>query len=169
MFFFFMDPVEVARYQGACFPHLTKVEEFVEVARAADATMSIGTLAAFVRVARLIPQLAANELTLRDIAEMMDVPYTSFVRQVDLLCEGTAAVRGLNLLEKGVHPEDRRARQVRLTKKGGQLLHRLCLCMGPTRGTNGQIQPKPNDTRRAVSVARRNRAVSKHRHPTAGK
>jgi len=93
--------------------------------------MSIGALAAFVHVANRMPELAAGDLSLSDIAEEMQVPYTSFARQLDVLAEGAPpSVRGLNLIEKGVHPDNRRQRQVKLTNEGTKLLSKLSAVFG---------------------------------------
>lgn len=135
MFFFFLSPDEIARHMGNQFPHREKVEEFVEVAREVDSTMSVGALATFVHIANRMPQLTTGELSLRDIATEMDVPYTSFTRQVDLLSAGAApAVRGLGLLEKRPHPTKRRQRQVLVTDQGVALLKNLCRVFSDEKG-----------------------------------
>lgn len=64
----------------------------------------------------------ASTLTLREIAAEMNVGYSSLLRQTDVLGEGAPSVRSLNLFEKGIRPDDRRSRQVRLTPVGEQLL-----------------------------------------------
>jgi DNA-binding MarR family transcriptional regulator len=137
MFFLFLDPTQLARHQAAQFPHLGRALEFVDVVRAVDSTMSVGALAAFLHVAKRIPDLAGGETSLRDIADEMGVAPTSLARQIDLLAEGaTTAVRGLNLLEKGVHPADKRQRQVRLTPDGMRLLSKLSAVMGGAQDPN---------------------------------
>ena len=126
MFFFFLDPKEIARLQAIEFPELGRAQKFVDAVREVDATMSIGTLAAFLHVANRMPELAGGDMSLRDIAVEMGVKPTSLARQIDLLAEGTkTAVRPLNLLEKGVHPGNKRHRQVRLTPDGTRLLSKL--------------------------------------------
>ena len=132
--FSFFDPEELARGQAFQFPHLGRAQEFVDAVREVDATMSVGTLSAFLHVANRMPELAGGDLSLRDIAVEMGVKPTSLARQIDLLAEGAAgvatAVKGLNLLEKGVHPGNKRHRQVRLTPAGTRLLSKLSAMMG---------------------------------------
>ena len=131
MFFLFLDPKKIARMQAAEFPQLGRAQKFVDAVREVDATMSIGTLAAFLHVASRMSALAGGDMSLRDIASEMGVKPTSLARQIDLLSEGTnTAVRPLNLLEKGVHPGNKRHRQVRLTPDGTRLLRELSRIIG---------------------------------------
>ena len=126
MFFLFLDPVKIKQLQALRFPHLDMARKFVDAVREVDATMSVGTLSAFLHVANRMPELAGGEMSLRDIAVEMGVKPTSLARQIDLLAEGAkTAVRPLNLLEKGVHPVNKRHRQVRLTPDGTRLLSKL--------------------------------------------
>jgi DNA-binding MarR family transcriptional regulator len=126
MFFLFLNPAEITRHLLKQFPYRQRVEEFIDIAREVDSTISVGALATFVHVANRMPELAAGDLSLRDIADDMRVPYTSFARQLDVLAEGAPPpVRGLNLIEKGVHPDNRRQRQVMLTNDGARLLSQL--------------------------------------------
>jgi DNA-binding MarR family transcriptional regulator len=126
MFFFFLDADQLAEMQARQFPFLDDLVRLVDVARAVDPAMSIGTLASFLHVVKQSPALARGDFTLKTIASAMGVAPSSLGRQVDLLCSGTqSTIRGLNLLEKGMWPGDRRQRQVRLTERGIHLLAEL--------------------------------------------
>jgi DNA-binding MarR family transcriptional regulator len=94
-----------------------------------DKEMSVGTLAAFIRVARRIPALAAGALSLRAVAEEMGVGYSSLLRQTDVLAAGAPSVRSLDLLEKVIRPDDRRSRDVVLTERGEALMKAISSCM----------------------------------------
>ena len=156
MFFFFLGPDEIRRHMIEQFPYRQKVEEFVEVARMVDSTMSVGALATFVHIANRMPQMASGERSLRDIAAEMAVPYTSFTRQVDLLAAGSPpSVRGLGLLEKRVHPTQRRQRQVLVTDKGTLLLGKLSAVFGSA--------AESLDKTGAVAVAKPAKKVGVHR------
>lgn len=121
MFFFWMDPSEIPTFgQG-----LSKVDASLELLRAVNPGMPIGAVAAFVRIGRSMPMLASGQDTLKSISAQMQVPYATFLRHTDLLAEGAPGTKALRLIEKGVHPEDRRARQVRLTSDGLALLQQL--------------------------------------------
>ena len=121
MFFLFFGPE--AFDMTAKFPHRGRVEEFVEIVRGVDPTMSVATLATFVTVANRLPQLSSGEVSLADIAAEKGVPYTSLTRQVDLLAAGAPpAVRGLHLFEKRLHSTNRRQREIGLTEQGQKLL-----------------------------------------------
>ena len=130
MFFFFLEPWVVAALL-AQFPHLDRATAFVDAVCAVDSKMSVGALAAFLHVAQRMPKLAAQEMSIRDIAIQLGVPHTTLARQLDQLAEGTPKIPGLHLLEKGVHPGDKRARQVRLTPDGVKLLAKLSALMSP--------------------------------------
>jgi len=131
MFFFFLNAGEVTSHLRKQFPHRHQVEEFIDIAREVDSAMSIGALAAFVHVTNRMPELILGDMSLRDIADEMQVPYTTFSRQLDVLADGAPSVRGLRLLEKGVIPDNRRQRQVRLTVDGERLLSRLSAVVRP--------------------------------------
>jgi len=123
MFFLLLDADQIAEAQARQFPFLDDLVRLVDVARAVDPAMSVGTLASFLHVVKQSPALARGDFTLKTIASEMGVAPSSLGRQVDLLCSGAqSTIRGLNLLEKGVLPGDRRQRQVRLTERGIHLL-----------------------------------------------
>ena len=126
MFFFFFTPDQIRHEMIKQFPHRQKVEEFVEVARSVDSTMSVSALASFVHIANRMPELTSGEVSLRDIADEMNVPYTTFISQVDYLTTASPAKgRGQNLLDKRLHPTNRRQRQVLVTDHGTELLGKL--------------------------------------------
>lgn len=130
MFFFFLEPWVVAALL-AQFQHLDRAMAFIDAICAVDSKMSVGAASAFLHVAKRMPGLASQEISMRDIALEMGVPPTTFFRQLDQLAEGTSKIAGLNLLEKGMHPLDKRQRQVRLTSKGVKLLATLSGLMSP--------------------------------------
>jgi DNA-binding MarR family transcriptional regulator len=121
MFFFFIDPDEVPIFG----PELARLEAALDQLRAVDPGMSIGTATALIKIGRRLPALALGSETLKGIGMEMGIPYSSFLRHTDLLAEGAEGTKSLGLIEKGVHPQDRRARQVRLTADGEALLRRL--------------------------------------------
>jgi DNA-binding MarR family transcriptional regulator len=126
MFFFFFTPDQIRHEMIKQFPHRKKVEEFVEVARRVDSTMSVSALASFVHIANRMPELTSGEVSLRDIADEMHVPYTTFISQVDYLATASPpSGRGLNLLDKRLHPTNKRQRQVMVTDHGTQLMGKL--------------------------------------------
>ena len=146
MFFFFLDPRDVAGLLAARFPHLDRASRFIDAVCAVDSKMSVGACSAFLHVAQRMPALASGEASIRDIAAEMDVAPTTLARQLDQLAEGTSKIQGLNLLEKGIHPLDRRQRQVRLTRKGVKLLATLSALTSP--GGEG-----PPNTGAAIAAA----------------
>ncbi|WP_193337161.1 hypothetical protein [Devosia beringensis] len=121
MFFFFMNPAEMPVFSAG----LRKLERSLDLLRSVDPGMPIGAAAALIRIGRQMPQLATGQETLKSIGAQMEVPYSSFLRHTDLLSEGAPGTKALRLIEKGIHPEDRRARQVRLTPDGLNLLLNL--------------------------------------------
>jgi len=121
MFFFWLDPDEMPIFG----PGLGKFEDALDLLRQVDPGMSIGAAAALVKIGRRMPALAFGQETFKGIGMQMQIPYSSFLRHTDLLAEGAPGTKSLGLIEKGVHPEDRRARQVRLTPDGEALLRKL--------------------------------------------
>ena len=121
MFFFWLDPNEVPTFGTG----LDKLEQALDMLREVDPGISIGTAAALIKIGRRLPSLALGSETLKGIGAEMGIPYSSFLRHTDLLAEGAEGTKSLGLIEKGVHPEDRRARQVRLTAEGEALLRKL--------------------------------------------
>lgn len=121
MFFFWLDPDEVPIFGEG----LGKLEEALDMLREIDPGMSIGAAAALIKIGRRMPALALGQETFKGIGVQMQIPYSSFLRHTDLLAEGAPGTKSLGLIEKGVHPEDRRARQVRLTADGEALLRKL--------------------------------------------
>lgn len=121
MFFFWLNPDEVPEFGDG----LGKLEEALDLLRGIDPGMSIGTAAALIKIARGLRELAEGQQTLKGISTEMQIAYSSFLRHTDLLAEGAPGTKSLGLLEKGIRPEDRRARQVQLTLKGVALLRQL--------------------------------------------
>jgi Transcriptional regulators len=87
--------------------------------------MTLGAALALVKLVRFLPDLAQGTTNLRDVAQEMDIPYSTLLRYTDHLSEGAKATAPLYLLEKGMHPSDKRARQLRLTDKGEALLREV--------------------------------------------
>jgi len=121
MFFFFMDPKD-----APVFGHgLGRFEQGLDLLRQIDPIMPIGAASSFVHIARRLPALYGGSMNLRGVADEMGLNYTTFMRNADLLSEGGANVRQLNLLEKGISPNNKKARQFRLTDKGLDLLEKI--------------------------------------------
>lgn len=121
MFFFFLDPKEMPVFGRG----LEKLEQSLDCLREVDPGMPIGGAAALIHLARRLPTLASGSINLRDVASEMQLAYPTFLRHTDILSEGATGTRQLKLIEKGVHPKDKRARQVRLTNDGLILLEKL--------------------------------------------
>lgn len=84
--------------------------------------LTVGTLSTFLAVAELGRD---GELTPTILAERLNLPFTTVYRQVDQLCTGARGQPGLGLVEKIVKLGDGRARTMRITLKGLQLLTEL--------------------------------------------
>lgn len=121
MFFLIMDPKDAPGFgQG-----LARFEQGLDLLRQVDPIMPIGAAASFVHIARRLPALYGGSINLRGVADEMALNYTTFMRNADLLSEGGANVRQLNLLEKGISPHNKKARQFRLTDKGLDVLEKI--------------------------------------------
>lgn len=126
MFFLFLDPQDAPAFGKG----LARLEKAVDLLREVDPIMPIGAAAALVHIARRLPELYGGHSSLGDIAKGMGMNYATFMRNADLLSEGGANVRQLNLLEKGLIPHNKKARQFRLTEKGLTLLEQLDHVLG---------------------------------------
>jgi DNA-binding MarR family transcriptional regulator len=131
MFFFFFDAAGRAREQRLQVPHLGRAIEFVDAVREVDGALSVGALGTLLHVVEHLPELATGDITLRDLAQKLNVAPTSLARQLDALADGGPGGGGLELLEKALHPDDKRKRQIVLTNRGMALLGRLSAIMGP--------------------------------------
>ena len=121
MFFLFLDPNDAPAFSDG----LERFESALDLIRQVDPIMPIGAAAALVHIARRLPGLYGGAISLGDVAREMDLNYATFMRNADLLSEGGANVRQLNLLEKGMNPNNKRARQFRLSDKGLGLLQQI--------------------------------------------
>jgi DNA-binding MarR family transcriptional regulator len=130
MFFFFLDAEALALEQRQQIRNLGRAIEFVDAVRAVDGTLSVGALGTLLHVVKWLPELASGDMTLRDLAQKTGVAQTSVARQLEVLTDGGPSGDGLQLLEKAVHPRDKRKRQIVLTSKGMHLLDRLSTVMG---------------------------------------
>lgn len=84
--------------------------------------LTVGTLSTFLAIAELGSD---GGLTPSILAERLSLPFTTVYRQVDQLCTGARGQLGLGLIEKIVKSGDGRARTMRITLKGLQLLTEL--------------------------------------------
>jgi DNA-binding MarR family transcriptional regulator len=130
MFFFFLDAVGMAREQRLQIRNLDRTIEFVDAVREVDGTLSVGALGTLLHVVKNLPELASGDMTIRDLAQKTGVAPTSVGRQLEVLTDGGPSGDGLRLLQKAVHPDDKRKRQMVLTPKGMDLLDRLSAIMG---------------------------------------
>lgn len=121
MFFLFLDPKDAPPFGKG----LERFETALDLLREVDPIMPIGAAASLVHIARRLPQIYGGEVGLGDVARDMGLNYATFMRNADLLAEGGANTRQLNLLEKGLNPKNKRGRQFRLTEKGLTLLRNI--------------------------------------------
>lgn len=121
MFFLFLDPKDAPPFGKG----LERFEIALDLVRQVDPIMPIGAAASLVHIARRLPAIYGGEVGLGDVARGMGLNYATFMRNADLLSEGGANVRQLNLLEKGLNPKNKKGRQFRLTEKGLALLSEI--------------------------------------------
>ena len=121
VFFLFLDPNDAPAFSDG----LARFESALDLIRQVDPIMPIGAAASLVHIARRLPGLYGGSISLGDVAREMELNYATFMRNADLLSEGGANVRQLNLLEKGMSPNNKRARQFKLSDKGLGLLQQI--------------------------------------------
>lgn len=90
--------------------------------------MTIGTLSTLIEIVRLTGP-DGKPPRLSDLADALDIPYPTLMRQTDLLSKGVGRAEGLDLIKKHVAPDNRRERTVAFTPQGlaflGELENRL--------------------------------------------
>lgn len=126
MFFLFVDANDAPVFG----PGLERFEIALDLLRKVDPIMPIGAASTLVHIARRLPRLHGGSVSLSDIAREMGLGYTTFMRHADLVAEGGANIRRLDLLEKGIMQQDKRARTFRATEKGLALLRQIDSTLG---------------------------------------
>lgn len=84
--------------------------------------MSVGTLSTFLYIA---DYRGPTPLTATDIAVRLGISIPTVFSQCDQLSDGIRGKNGMKLLQKVPHPDDARARTLKLTFSGLQLLTEL--------------------------------------------
>ncbi|MDA9452324.1 hypothetical protein [Bradyrhizobium sp. CCBAU 21360] len=148
MYIFFVDPTG-------------PFEKALDAVCAVDREMSVQTLLTFVRISRRLSALNSGAVSLAQVAEEMDVGYSSLLRQTDCLAAGGPSVRALNLLEKVVSSQDRRSRNFRLTDRGEALMVAVADCMSEMHIPAASAEPvrinKPRGSTAANEKSRKSR------------
>lgn len=90
----------------------------LEVVRKRYPLMTVGTLSTFFYI---VERSRSGPLTATDIADDLQLSSTTVFRQCDQLAEGVNGRNGMQLIKKGPHPDDARARALILSWSGLQL------------------------------------------------
>ena len=123
MFFFSFNPVTLRQK-----PDWTRFADALHFARTQHPNMTIGTLSTLIEIVRQTGP-DGKPPRLSDLADALDIPYPTLMRQTDLLSKGVGRAEGLDLIKKHVAPDNRRERTVAFTPQGlaflGELENRL--------------------------------------------
>lgn len=126
MFFFFLGAREPLDS-----PELERFAHAIEVIQHRYPALTIGQLSTLLRVG-MTPSAEGEHISVSDIVERSrDQKYPTVARQLDQLGDGTEKLPGLQLIEKGVDPVDRRNRWVAISERGKTLLYELDLILAP--------------------------------------
>lgn len=119
MFFFFFNPAALGQK-----PEWARFADALHFARTQHPNMTIGTLSTLIEVVRhTSPEGMPPRLS--DLADALDIPYPTLMRQTDLLSKGVGRAEGLDLIEKHAAPDNRRERTVAFTPQGLAFLGEL--------------------------------------------
>ena len=113
--FFFESDAEVPEFSTA----MTGLEAAIGVITRQKPNLSVGNLRLFIYIANNLGRLYSDAgLPLTLIAQELEMPYATLVRQVDLLESGYGNYKGLNWVERGLDANNPRTRRLRLTPQG---------------------------------------------------
>jgi len=117
MFFFFFP-----NHLTMTDPVLEDFERGLALVRRRYPQMTVGALETLVHIARNQPRILSEQLSLKDVANELDVRYPTLTRHSDVLGAGIAGKGGLQLLEKVPTDGDQKERRVELTQAGVDFL-----------------------------------------------
>ncbi|WP_158871449.1 MarR family winged helix-turn-helix transcriptional regulator [Antarcticirhabdus aurantiaca] len=101
----------------------------IEVVRNVHPSMTIGMLYTLLTAAEYYDIHFMQKKDMSALAEQVGVPYTTLVRQVELLGEGIAKRGGLGLVEKHSAPYNGKAKIVRITDEGLRMMQSIIEAM----------------------------------------
>lgn len=145
--FFFFEPEKLPLFTT----ELERFERVLSIVRAVHPQMTTATLVTLIGLARRQEMLWSRQLTLPEFADEMGMAYTSLLRNLDLLSEGSSKTSGLGLIEKGIDAVNQKERRLRITQDGLSLLNRIEILLGadPTEvGRHVLIYPAARDSKK---------------------
>lgn len=113
--FFFESNAEVPQFSTA----MIGLEAAISVIASQKSNLSVGNFRLFIYIANNVERLYSDTgLSLTSMAQELEMPYATLVRQVDLLESGYGNYKGLNWIERGLDASNPRTRRLRLTSQG---------------------------------------------------
>jgi DNA-binding MarR family transcriptional regulator len=102
---------------GLQFLHAT-----IDVLNRIHPRMSVSTVQTLLYIAGTQDPSAPSRINLTELGKQLRVPYSTLIRHIEILGEGTPIKTGLNLVERVNMPGQRKEQYVRLSHKGVDLI-----------------------------------------------
>lgn len=87
--------------------------------------MTVGMLETFIRIASPTKRLSTQTMSMRELADEMEMPYPTLAAHIAKLGEGTSRSPGLKLLERHSVDGVRRPQVMGTSKEGSALYHNV--------------------------------------------
>lgn len=87
--------------------------------------MSVSTVQTLLYIAGSHDPSAPTQINLTELGKQLRVPYSTLIRHIEILGEGTPAKNGLNLVERVSIPGQRKEQYVRLSYKGVDIIQEI--------------------------------------------
>jgi len=121
MFFFFTRP-EYALMRHPAWPGIIAM---LDVVRRKHPNMTIGMLHTFLKIAKEQEAYQENKNDMKILSEELNMPYSTFIRQIDATGAGIANKNGLNLIEKRQLGSSRKMKTIDFTQDGVRLIEEM--------------------------------------------
>lgn len=108
---------------------MQRMQECLESCRARFPSMTLGSLATFLTIARM--EAEGARVTATDISIRISAPAPTIFRQCNMLADGVPGKPGMRLVEKVQKEEDGRSYELRLSDLGSEMLHEMAAYMEP--------------------------------------
>lgn len=141
MFYLFLKPNDLPRF-GVELAHF---EQALHCARQVHPQMSVTALLTLVTIGHFQVEIWSDSLSLLDLAKRIGIPYNSFIRNTDLLGEGSKTIKGLGLIQKRGEVSNKKERRVVLTEAGVQLLRDIENALKPLTDEDDVVLKKLSD------------------------
>jgi DNA-binding MarR family transcriptional regulator len=109
--------------------------------------MSVSTVQTLLYIAGSQDPSVPSQINLTELGKQLQVPYSTLIRHIEILGEGTPTKSGLNLVERVSIPGQRKEQYVRLSYKGVDLISEVKSTFEKYRSHQDHIPTSRNNLR----------------------